>query len=413
MTAIHHPLKLANGVVLCNRIVKSAMSEALADAHGDASDGQIKIYARWGKGGAGMLITGNAMVDRRHLEHPANFVLDERSDKARTRRLAAAMKGGGAVALAQLNHPGRQQGAEDFGHAPLSISDVRLDLPGYAPPVAAGEEELAEVIAKFARAAALAEEAGFDGVEIHCAHGYLLSSALSPAINTRADRWGGSLANRARLALSVVEAVRAAVAEDFVVAAKLNSADFQKNGFSAEDSVAAAVMLQDAGVHFIEISGGNFESPMAYRHAPKRSTALREAYFLEYARAVKAALRIPVMVTGGFRSVAVMNAALAEGATDLIGMGRPFVAAPEFAAGLLDGSSDAAPAVERDFPDARDLPPGAALNWFCHQLALHGLQGDADLSLPVEDGHHRYLQRRRAAAECLRAAAANSARTSG
>jgi len=415
MTTIRHPLKLANGVVLCNRIVKSAMSEALADEHGDASDRQIAIYARWGNSGAGMLITGNAMVDRRHLEHPANFILDEFSDRARTRRLAAAMKGGGAVALAQLNHPGRQQGAEDFGHPPLSISDVRLDLPGYARPVAADADALAAVVAKFARAAALAEEAGFDGVEIHCAHGYLLSSALSPAINTRADRWGGSLANRARLALAVVGAVRQAVSDDFVVAAKLNSADFQKGGFSAEDSVATAVMLQDAGVHLIEISGGNFESPMAYRHksraaepatgrASKRSTALREAYFLEYARAVKAALRIPVMVTGGFRSAAVMNAALAEGATDLIGIGRPFIAAPEFPAALLDGRIDAAPAVERDFPDARDLPPGAALNWFCHQLALHGLEGEADLALPVVDGHRRYLDRRCASAERLRAA---------
>ncbi len=414
MTTIRDPLTLANGVALPNRIVKSAMSEALADERGDASNGQVAIYARWGRGGAGMLITGNAMVDRRHLEHPANFVLDEHSDTTRTRRLAAAMKGGGAVALAQLNHPGRQQGAEDFGHAPLSISDVRLDLPGYAQPVAADEAALAEVIAKFARAAALAEEAGFDGVEIHCAHGYLLSSALSPAINTRADCWGGSLANRARLAVAVVDAVRQSVGDDFVVAAKLNSADFQKGGFSAEDSVATAVLLQDAGVHFIEVSGGNFESPLAYQHksraaesatarAPKRSTALREAYFLEYARAVKAALRIPVMVTGGFRQAAVMNAALAEGATDLIGIGRPFIIAPEFPAALLDGRIDAAPAVERDFPDARDLPPGAALNWFCHQLALHGLTGNADLSLPVVDGHRRYIDRRHATAERLRA----------
>jgi len=414
MTTIRDPLTLANGVALPNRIVKSAMSEALADARGDASDGQVAIYARWGRGGAGMLITGNAMVDRRHLEHPANFVLDEHSDTTRTRRYAQAMKSGGAVALTQLNHPGRQQGAEDFGHAPLSISDVRLDLPGYARPVAADEAALTEVIAKFARAAALAEEAGFDGVEIHCAHGYLLSSALSPAINTRADCWGGSLANRARLALAVVDAVRQSVGDDFVVAAKLNSADFQKGGFSAEDSVATAVLLQDAGVHFIEVSGGNFESPLAYQHksrasdattgrAPKRSTALREAYFLEYARAVKAALGIPVMVTGGFRQAAVMNAALAEGATDLIGIGRPFIIAPEFPAALLDGRIDAAPAVERDFPDARDLPPGAALNWFCHQLALHGLEGAADLALPVVDGHRRYIDRRRATAKRRRA----------
>lgn len=416
-TVISRPLKLANGIATANRIVKSAMSEALADERNDASDGQIAIYARWGKSGAGMLITGNALIDRRHLEHPANFVLDEHTDKARTRNYASAAKSGGAVVLAQLSHPGRQQGAENLGYRPLSISDLRLNLPNYETPDAATEEELAEVIAKFAAAAALAEEAGFDGVEIHCAHGYLLSSSLSPQINTRTDRWGGSSANRARLVLSVVRAVRESVGRNFVIAAKLNSADFQKNGFDAADSVSVAVMLQDAGVHFIEISGGNFESPMAYRHAAKNSaltngTNLREAYFLEYARDVKAALHIPVMVTGGFRSVAVMNAALTENATDLIGIGRPFVVAPEFPADILNGDKDSAPAVERDFPDAKDLPPGAVLNWFCHQLALHGLAGDCDLSLPVLDGHKRYLERRRTTADRLRAELRNAVTSS-
>ncbi len=394
--AINTPLELANGSVLSNRIVKSAMSEALADEHNNATAAQAAIYARWSGGGAAMLITGNAMIDRRHLEHAGNFVLDEHSDRRRTRELASAATSGGAIALAQLNHPGRQQSAEDIGARPLSISDVRLDLPGYAQPKAASEEDLGEVIAAFARSAALAKQAGFDGVEIHSAHGYLLSSALSPLINTRTDRWGGSLDNRARLLLSVVRAVRDETGRDFIVAAKLNSADFQKGGFSREDCVAVAKMLQSEGVDFLEISGGNFESPMAYRHASKKSsTALREAFFLDYARDVKAALQIPVMVTGGFRSADVMQNALADNATDLIGMARPFVIDPEFPTKLLAGEINAAPSPERDFPPTETLPKGAVLNWFCHQLALHGLQGDHDLSLSVEEGHERYLERMR------------------
>ena len=400
---INASLKLKSGAVLKNRIVKSAMSEALADENNDASDALIRVYAQWGVGGAGLLITGNALVDRRHLEHAGNFVLDQDSDRQQTRKFAAAAKSGGALVLAQINHPGRQQTTEDIGARPLSISDVRLDLPGYAVPVAATEQDLREVIEKFACSATLAREAGFDGVEIHSAHGYLLSSSLSKKINTRTDRWGGSLQNRARLLLSVVRAVRGALGDDFIIATKLNSADFQKGGFSHEDSIAVAKMLQREGIDFIEISGGNFETPMAYRHASKSSsTVLREAYFLDYARAVKAALQIPVMVTGGFRSREIMDAALAEGAVDLIGMGRPFIIDPQFPAKLLAGRIDTAPAVERDFPPAEELPPGAALNWFCHQLALRGKHGDIAPAVSVVDAHERYLQGIRAMARRLR-----------
>ncbi|MGI9305974.1 MAG: NADH:flavin oxidoreductase/NADH oxidase family protein [Gammaproteobacteria bacterium] len=391
MININAELKLPCGAALKNRIVKSAMSEALCGDANNPGDAYINLYARWGKSGAAVLIIGNTPVDRRHLEHAKNFVLDEQTDMARVTEIAAAAKSGGAKILAQLSHAGRQT-PESVNPHPVSVSDLPLALPGYGKPQAADEKEMQNIIGKFARSAALAEEAGFDGVEIHAAHGYLLSSALSPKINTRTDRWGGNLENRARLALSVIRAARAATGGGFIIAVKLNSSDFQKGGFSGEDSVAAARLLEKEGVDFVEISGGNFEAPVSYQHTPKKTSIAREAYFLEYARDVKAALNIPVMVTGGFRSAAAMNDAIAGGGADLIGMGRPFIMSPEFPKKLLQGEIESAPAEERNFPPADSLPRGAVLNWFCHQLKLLAENNAADLSLPVLEGHRRYLE---------------------
>lgn len=394
-------LTLPNGVILKNRIVKSAMSEALADECNNPTQAQIDLFAQWSQGGAALLITGNTPVDRMHFEHAGNFVLDPSSDMKRVSALAAAGKSGGAKILAQLAHAGRQT-PEAINARPTSISDVQLDLPGYGKPTPAGEPEFEEIIAKFVRSARLAEEAGFDGVEIHAAHGYLLSSALSPRINTRTDRWGGALENRARLSIEVVKAVRQAVDPGFIVAVKLNSSDFQKGGFDHADSVQVAVMLEAEGVDFIEISGGNFEEPTAYQHASKSgSTQIREAYFLNYAAAIKDALTIPLMVTGGFRSAGVLNNAIAGGKTDLIGMGRPFIADPNFAARLLAGEIEKAPAVEQDFPPAERLPRGAVLNWFCAQLAFAGQTGAPDLEMSIVEEHESYLNQIKLATDRL------------
>jgi len=401
MSNINAQLVLPNGVSLKNRIVKSAMSEALADEHNNSTQAQIDLFAQRSRGGAAVLITGNTPVDRMHLEHAGNFVLDPNSDMKQVTALVAAGQSGGAKILAQLAHAGRQT-PEAINAHPTSISDVKLDLDGYGVPVAATEAEFDQIIEKFVRSAKLAQDAGFDGVEIHAAHGYLLSSALSPRISTRTDRWGGSLENRARLSLDVVRAVRAAVKSDFIVAVKLNSSDFQKGGFDHADSAQVAVMLQDLGVDFIEISGGNFEEPTAYQHASKSgSTQVREAYFLDYAAAIKAALRIPLMVTGGFRSASVMNDAIESGKTDLIGMGRPFITEPGFAAKLLSGEIAKAPAIEQEFPPVDTLPRGAVLNWFCAQLVLVGQTGQPDLSLSVVDGHESYMQQIKAATDKL------------
>lgn len=385
-------LTLPNGVIARNRIVKSAMSEALGDSFNNPTDSLISLYGRWGKGGAGLLITGNTPVDRWHLEHAGNLVIDEFSDMNRLKQLTSAAKNHGALILAQLGHSGRQT-PKSINPQPLSISDIPLDLPGYGLPRRATDTDFELVISQFAKSAALAEKAGFNGVQIHAAHGYLLSSSLSPRINTRDDHWGGTLKNRARLVLSVVRSVKAVTGEKFVIAVKLNSSDFQKGGFSHEDSVEVAKMLQGEGIDFLEISGGNFEMPVSYQYSSiKESTHSREAYFLDYAREIKAALSIPIMVTGGFRTVSLMESALADGSLDLIGMGRPFIADPDFPQKIFDESIKMAPALERNCPPANDLPRGAVLNWFCYQLSLCGAAGNPDISIPVIDGHKRYLE---------------------
>ncbi|MGU9950722.1 MAG: NADH:flavin oxidoreductase/NADH oxidase family protein [Gammaproteobacteria bacterium WSBS_2016_MAG_OTU1] len=387
---IDKELKLGCGAVLKNRIVKSAMSEALSDECNNPGDAHINLFALWGKSGAALLITGNTPIDRRHLEHAGNFVLDEQTDMEQVQKLATAAKQGGAKILAQLAHAGRQT-PEAINPHPTSISDVRLNLSGYGQPSPADEKEINNIIGKFSRSAALAKQAGFDGVEIHAAHGYLLSSSLSPKINTRDDEWGGSLENRARLTLSVVRAVRAETGNDFIVAVKLNSSDFQKGGFSHEDSIAIAKMLQNEGVDFVEISGGNFEVPVAYQHTSQKTGLAREAYFLEYARDIKAALNIPVMVTGGFRSAKVMKDAISNGDVDIIGIGRPFIIDPAFPEKLLRGEIESLPARERDFSPSDTLPKSAVLNWFCHQLSLVAKNGCVDDSLSIEEAHNCYL----------------------
>ena len=390
---IDNPLTLPCGLILKNRIVKSAMSEALADEANNPTDRLVELYQRWSDGGAALLVTGNIPVDRWHLEHAGNFVLDGASDQTRATKLAQASKSGGALVLAQLSHAGRQTPLI-INPSPLSISDVPLELTGYGAPKAATEEDLLFVIEQFATSSSIARDCGFNGVQIHAAHGYLLSSSLSPKINTRTDRWGGSLENRVRLLVAVIRAVRTRTGRDFIVAVKLNSSDFQKGGFSHSDSIKVAKIIEQESVDFIEVSGGNFESPKAYQHSPSsKSTKVREAYFLSYAAEIKAKLRIPIMVTGGFRSVIAMNKAIESFETDLIGIGRPFVIDPNFPTKLFSGDIISAPMIERNFPPATELPKGAVLNWFCDQLTIQSSLGGGDPAVELLKGHKRYLER--------------------
>jgi 2,4-dienoyl-CoA reductase-like NADH-dependent reductase (Old Yellow Enzyme family) len=324
-------LTLRSGLVLRNRIAKAAMEEGMAGEGQLPDERLVALYRRWGAGGAGLLITGNVMVHARALTGPGGVVLDKNAPLETFQRWAEAGKAGGGALWMQISHPGRQVRAEMPGVA-WGPSDVAIELGRhsrrFARPTAMTAEQIEETVERFAVTAARAEMAGFDGVEIHGAHGYLLSQFLSPLVNRRTDRWGGSLENRARMLLDVVRAVRAAVPASFAVAVKLNSADFQRGGFDAEDAQKVIAMLAPLGVDLVELSGGSYESPaMAGRPADER-TAAREAYFLGLAADLAKTSPLPLMLTGGITRRETAEKALANGVA-VIGMATALAGTPD------------------------------------------------------------------------------------
>lgn len=409
---IADPFDLPCGATLPNRLVKAAMTEGLADPLNRATEGLETLYRRWAEGGAGLLLTGNVQIDRRYMERPGNVAIDgPQSNEARARLAAFAEAGtaGGNHLWMQISHAGRQTPVRVNPH-PVGPSDKVLGLPGkqFGVPRALTGEEIEDIIARFAHAAKVARETGFTGVQLHGAHGYLISEFLSPDVNTRTDEWGGTLENRARLLLESVRAVRRAVGPDFPVSVKLNSADFQKGGFSHEDAITVAQWLDKEGLDLLEVSGGTYEQPKMMLADTialdeektvhlRASTIAREAYFLDYARDIRAATTLPLLVTGGFRTVAGMNAALASGATDLIGLGRPLCVETDLPRRLLEGATQAAPAWESDLVLGRSRLLGPAspfgliklingmgsANWFQYQLLRLGRGQDADLKMGV------------------------------
>jgi len=336
-------LTLPCGAVLPNRLGKSAMTEGLADKYDRPTPQLEQLYRTWSEGGTGLHVTGNVMIDRRYLERAGNVVLEDDRDLALFKSWAKAGTVGGNALWVQLNHPGRQC-PKIINKQPLSPSDVHLDLLGnFGKPRAMTEEDILDVIERFARSATLVKEAGFTGVQVHCAHGYLLSQFLSPKINQRTDQWGGSLENRARIIRTIIRRVRDAVGPDFPIGVKLNSADFQKGGFSLEDCVTVAGWLGEDSVDLLEISGGTYEQLSLIGVEPKdvrESTRKREAYFIEYAERIKQAAKIPLMVTGGFRSRDVMERALNNGELDIIGLARPLCTQPNCSNQLIHGEID-------------------------------------------------------------------------
>lgn len=341
MTALNEPLALASGSVLPNRIAKSAMSERLAEPGGRPGIALVRLYRQWASGGAGLLITGNAMIDGAHTAEPGNVVIEDDGDLDGLEAWAMAARSDGAQVWVQLNHPGRQA-PRSLDRHPVAPSAVPLALGGaFAAPRALTSEEIERLVQRFARSAALVQQAGFDGVQVHAAHGYLCSQFLSPLANHRTDAWGGDPERRRRFLLEVVRAVRAATGASFAVGVKLNSADFQKGGFSEEESMEVVRALEAEGIDLLEISGGTYEKAEMFREA-SRSTLAREAFFLDYARAVRGTTSVPLLLTGGFRTRAAMEAALSEGAIDVVGLARPLAVEPALPLGLLDGSRDAA-----------------------------------------------------------------------
>lgn len=343
MTAEHilgQPLSLPCGATLPNRFAKSAMSETLGTLDNHPTPALAHLYRRWSLGGTGLLITGNVMIDPMHLGEPHNVVVADDGDLHLLRQWAQAGTSAGNHLWVQLNHPGKQvprmlASGDTVAPSPIPF---KKDMESYfKTPRALTEAEIQQIIERFARSAAICKQAGFTGVQIHGAHGYLVSQFLSGHHNQRSDRWGGNLENRMRFPLEVYRAIRQAVGNEFPVSIKLNSADFQRGGFSEDESMLVAERLCDEGLDLLEISGGTYESPAMAGKGARESTRQREAYFLDYAEKIRSRIQIPLMVTGGFRSAQGMQAAVESGATDLVGLARPLAVEPDLPKRILAG----------------------------------------------------------------------------
>jgi len=332
---LNKPLTLPCGITLNNRIAKSAMSENLSDKYHAPTQVLINAYKNWAKGGTGLLITGNVMIDAKAIGEPYNVIVQDESHFNLLKKWAETVKGTNSHIWPQLNHPGRQALA-NINKEVVAPSAVPLKIKGggmlFAKPRPLQHQEILDIIERFGNAAAICKKAGFNGVQIHGAHGYLVSQFLSPYTNQRTDEWGGALENRAKFVLEIYKDIRKKVGSDFPIGIKINSADFKRGGFTEEESIEILQILDAEGMDLIEISGGSYERPaMMMGDVKKQSTVKREAYFMDYVEKAKKIIKTPLMLTGGFRTVEVMENALAENKVDVIGLARPFTVYPNLA----------------------------------------------------------------------------------
>jgi 2,4-dienoyl-CoA reductase-like NADH-dependent reductase (Old Yellow Enzyme family) len=421
--ALADPLMLRCGLELPNRIVKAAMTEALADADNNPTPQLDRLYARWADSGLGMILTGNVMVDRRHLERARNVVADAATDRAALHRYAEVCRN--VPTVVQLSHPGRQANRL-VQPAPVGPSSgPAVGMAGlFARPRALTVAEIAELRRRFVTAARLVVDAGFDGVQVHAAHGYLLSSFLSPEVNQRQDAYGVDLFGRSRLLVEIVGDLRDALPVTAAVGVKINSRDSGGKSQQAVDGlVQVARWLDAAGADFIEVSGGNYESPALLgldRPADGNDPGVdgadaTEAYFEEAAAAVAKAVDLPVLLTGGFRTRAAMEGVLGSGAAALIGLGRPLALDPDLTRALLAGEVDELPrpAPRIGGPQRLQKLLGAAANtgWHRFQMERHGAGRSPFARLPatvaaadyvLRDGAQALLARRRRFATAAR-----------
>ena len=419
------PLTLPCGLVLPNRLAKAAMTEGLASPDGLPNERHVQLYRTWARSGVGLQITGNVMVDGDHLERPGNVILDRKmgpAELARFRAWTDAARAEGGHLWMQISHAGRQT-QKAVNPQPKSASDVKLGLPGgqFARPTPLTGDEIRALVDRYAAAAVVARETGFTGAQIHAAHGYLISQFLSPMTNRRSDEWGGSLENRARFLRAIVAATRAKTGRDFAISVKLNSSDFQKGGFGADDARQVVAWLATDGVDLIELSGGTYEQPRMLELEGlepveeirlRPSTRQREAFFLAFASELKDVVRVPLMVTGGFRTAQGMVEAIRDDGIAMIGLGRPLCGDPLCTRALLREGTDL-PRFERrlgspghffgvDSPVqlVKAIASFAVMAWYYDQIVL---MADGKPNDPDPASFRRFLALQRSQAAWIKA----------
>lgn len=364
---LFRPLTLPCGAVLKNRIVKAAMSDSLGNGKGDPTLSQIRLYRRWADGGAAAAIVGEVQGSGAFAEKPGNLVLTDGADVPLFARLAYAGVRAGMPVWLQLGHAGA------LAHPPISTpaGPSALDLPGLTCRELT-VDEIKALPAAFADTAQRARDIGFGGVELHAAHGFLLSQFLSPLFNRRTDAYGGDIAGRMRLLLEVAAAVRGAVGPDFPVALKLNATDQLEGGLGAGDALEVAAALSPQQIDLIDISGGTY-FPGAASATDRTGSG---AYFRDFAKAARTRTGIPLMLTGGFKTRAEAEDCIASGDADVVGLARALVLDPDLPKHWADGGSDP------DFPRFANPPEGGVTAW--HTMALTALAEKAPMPAPED-----------------------------
>ena len=370
---LFQPFTFKNGQTAKNRFFKSAMEEQLAK-HNQPTEQLVRLYDTWAKGGAGVLVTGNVMVADNGKGSIDDVVLTDGRSMDTLKAWANAGTQNDTLLIMQINHAGKQS-PKVINPVPVAPSAVALKgMDGFInPPRALADNEIETIIQQFIQTAKIAEQAGFSGVQIHGAHGYLVSQFLSPHHNQRTDKWGGSLENRMRFLVEIYQGIRAVVRPEFLVGLKLNSADFQKGGFDETDSIQVVQKMSELGIDFIEISGGNYESPEML--TAKASTKQREAFFIDYAEKARAVSQVPLIITGGFRSEQAMNDALNSGHLDFIGIARPLALMPDLPSQINNGTYQiiTTERIQTGFaPVDKKLGAVLEMDWYTYQMALIG-----------------------------------------
>lgn len=331
------PITLPNGTTIKNRFFKSAMSEGMGTRDFQPKKNIATLYKRWAEGGTGLIITGNIMVDPKGTAEPGNIVFDKNSNMEILKDWAKQGQQHGAKVMVQLNHPGKQApktiAKETVAPSAVPLGNGLNKL--FSTPRALTTSEVEELVQKFVTSAKVAKEAGFSGVQIHAAHGYLISQFLSPHDNRRTDKYGGSLENRMRFLKEIYLGMREELGKDFTIGIKINSTDFKEDGLTEEDSLKTIIELANLGLDFVEISGGTYERP-AMMGATSKST--NQVFFAEYSKKLKQKIEIPVVVTGGIRSINAMNTLLNDNTTDFIGIARPLTIDPNIPNKIKQGT---------------------------------------------------------------------------
>lgn len=395
MKHLSSSFQLPCGVNIKNRLAKSALSEGIAEPNGRPSERLFNLYERWGKSGAGILLTGNVMVDKDHLVNANVMIAEDEEFLADYTELANRAQANGSQLWMQINHPGRQA-PNYLDKAPVSASNVKMPSSLYLEPRPLSEEEILDLIERYGNSALIAKKAGMSGAQIHGAHGYLVSQFLSGLTNLRTDQWGGSLENRARFVLEIYRNMRKKCGDDFPIGIKINSADFQRGAFTEEESMEVIQMLDQEGMDLIEVSGGTYERAAMVGTMQKESTKKREAYFMDFIVKIREKISSPLMLTGGFRTANAMESAIENGELDLVGLGRPFCLYPNVVNDLLNGDMETCEVAQlKTGVEKLDLSGALETPWYMFQLARMGKGLEPDPNLDVWDVYEKITGKKR------------------